>query len=242
MNEFKVIYVMVSPVNVLTTKTLQETYNSLYCWPFPYCEVFAVETPEEAAVLARQIYNARFLVRTEFVGWNPMSLPSACPIALIDTRAPMAKAMRPSPMMLPGMQVGTSQNIPVSSVPIGQVPACGEVTFHQPGPLVLMGVWSVSYTWGFAVEDNLENLVYLLEAKKNPHATWWPSAETASCWARKDYIDRFIRFFDLLEVDIQLPNYILEPGQEYNDSRFEDGGMELSESTAMKNLRNAGLL
>lgn len=234
--------VMVSPVNVLTTKTLQETYNSLYYWPFPYCEVFAVETPEEAAVLARQIYNARFLIRTEFVGQNPMSLPNACPIALMDTRAPMAEAMLPSPMMLPGMQIGTSQNTPRSPVPVGQVPACSEATFQQPGPLVQMGVWSISYTWGFAVEDNLEKLVYLLETKNNPHAMWWPSAEVASYWARKDYIDRFIHFYDLRDIDILLPDYMLKPGMEYNDPRFEDGNMEISESTAMEKLREAGLL
>lgn len=235
-------YVMVSPVSVLTVNTSQEAFNSLWYWSFSYCEAFAVETSEEAVTLARQIYYARFLACPEFVGYAPMSLPNACPISIMEHRNLAMGAMLTSPMMLPGMQIEIPQNMPVSSAPIAQESAWCEATFQQPGPLVDMGVWSVSYGWGFAVEDNLEKLVYLLEDKKDSHAMWWPSAEVASYWARKDYIDRFIHFFDLRDIDILLPDYMLKPGMEYNDPRFEDGNMEISESTAMEKLREAGLL
>lgn len=236
-------YVMISPVSIFTANNTQEAYNRLYYWPFPYCEAFSVKTSEEAGTLARQIYYARFFVRPEFLGRQPMSVPTTCPIALLDPRAPMEQI--PSPLsMVPtlNMPMGVPQSNLPSLVGAAQGSVAQETSFDQPGPLVHMGVWSVSYEGGFAVENVLEKLVYLLEDKKNPHAMWWPNAEIASCWARKDYIDRFIRFYDLRDIDILLPERMLEPGQEYNDPRFENGGMEIPENMALKNLREGGFL
>jgi len=237
------IYVLVSPTNIAIVETAEAAHNVLYCWPLPYCEAFSVNSREEAQLLSSQIYTARWAIRPEFFNVAPMGIPHTIPCYVIHPNASIAEAGGYMPM-LPG------QNVIVDTPPSCNTPACTPqvadyqvpVNVPQPGPLALSGAWSVVYQGRYAVEDNLSALVCLLEVKNYAHATWFPNAQSAGLWALKSYVDNFCRFYDLRDVELHRLPRILNPGEEYTDPRFEGNNMKFSDNTALKSLREHGLL
>lgn len=233
------VYSIVSPMGVSVCDSAQEAFNTVYYWPFNYCEVFTVETLEEAHILTNQVYNARFRGRPMLFNEEPMMLPVSGTFRTID---PEAERLMPHLDESGTMPV---LNLPTTSVinnPSNNIASVQSVTYQQPSPLIGSGAWSVTFFGGYFLENDLSRLFGTLDTQMYAHAMWWPKTQTASNWVMKEYADRFCCSFDLRDGDFQHPPELLEIGQIYIDSRVINGEMKISQNDIIQKLRGYGLI
>ncbi|SEH23163.1 hypothetical protein [Selenomonas sp. KH1T6] len=219
---------------------IEQVYNMLWYWRSPYCEAFSVETREEAAVLARQIYVARYASDPRLFDVPIMPIPTTLPFAVAE---PSIYEVINGDCSLPmsGTLIENGQNDKSYSDVVVPVDGEQQVEFVQAGPLQY-GFWSIAYVGGYAVVNNLEKLVGVLKEKRYAHAMWFSKADAASYWALRDYTDRFCRVYDVRDIDIHRLNHLLEVGESYDDPRFEGDGLEFSENVTLKKLRDYGFI
>ena len=151
-------YVAVAYQHICVEENVQRFFEALYHWPEWYCEAFSVETMEEANLLARQKYMACLACCPTYFGHVPLSLPASGSYCIESSTPPPVQPvlpMLPSPDPVAAISPN-SQGYPSTET---QIPVA------QSSPLIASGAWSVSYIMGYAVEEDLEKLIYLLMEK-----------------------------------------------------------------------------
>lgn len=234
-------YCAVSFTLVAIYDKAEDLFGALYYWQEPYCEMYVVETLEEAHIIATQRYAALFYGHPNHFGIQPMDLPATGYFAV---RAPKESMI---PMHL------QQASVPMLTAPSGYALQGGQSVSYQTweqnqqpelmtqgGPLV-GGAWSVVHLDGYMVLGELNSLIGEISSPDcvYPHAKWWWHPEHATFWAQMEYADRFSRCFDIRDTYPAMPNRPVGVGEQFK-STYTD--FKPSDSFAFNKLKNIGIL
>lgn len=225
------LYVIVSFNYVSVCDTTTDLYGGLYYWPEEYCEVFSVETMEEANVLARQVYAALFYSHPAHFGTMPMSLPaSGCYSVQAEGKLRMSNPesgfLPQETKVYPLLLIGKADT-DTNSVEQPCARMCLPLRY---------GAWSIVWCQGYGVAIGLEALVNKITEKTYAHGKWYPNSARASFFAQAEYAHRLSHTCDLRHGHFNMPNVPVKPGQQY-DSQKND-----FDSSVLRTLRDSGLL
>ncbi len=232
-------YTAVSPNYVAVFDGETALGNSLYYWMEPICEVYKVETLDEATVVARQAYSRIFNGHPAMFGVHTMALPATGTFAVQtppQSRLMVAPYGNESylpagpPVMLPqaiGSPMPESLN--------------GGVAVMQGGPLSQGGAWSLVWLSGYAVLDGIGSLIENISQPDclYPHATWWGNTGHAALWAQREYAERVSCCFDVRDFYPAMPDRPVNVGERYINPS-ED--YPPSDSAVFQKLRKMGIL
>ena len=229
-------YAAISLHFVSVTEGESELGNVLYNWGEAQCEVYKLETAEEASSTAAQIYARRFFSHPACFTAQAMALPAAGQFAV--------QASAESRLMLPSANDGAAvvpalpfptadATLPQSGHPLPTALPCG-------GPLSQGGAWSMVWIGGYAVLDSIGSLLANIsqEDRRYPHAVWWGNPGHAVMWAQREYSERHSRMFDVRDVYPAMPDRPVGVGEQFVNPNCDQ---KPSDSAVFRKLRDAGI-
>ena len=231
-------FVMVSFDQVFIGRTAQELYNALYYRTYPFCEVAVVQSATEADCYARQHYNANFLSNPHIYGFAPMPLPVNSVKIGYNIRANEfveINAVADSTNCAPA-----SENVPASF----DFPQSSRFSKPVAQQNVNEGLfWAVDAINGFAVTDNLNDLIHFLaySGLVYAHAVPYSNEFSAAVASRSAYLDRFACRYNF-NKDIELSTNPIRSGQVFIDPNYENREARRSNNPTLNRLLSFGLL
>lgn len=208
-------FVVITPGEVYIALGGQELYDILHNRICPVCEVYGLNTLEEAHVLAKQRWPYRFYTNPAFGGRTPMPLPATGTFQLKDS----------SLLEQPALQTkGALCDYPAFGIIKGE--ATSVQTTDQPAAEkaadVNVGItWGIDAINGYGTAPNLDCLIYYLVDPRwgYPHALTWWDASLAIAKAYEAYLGRFFRRYDSAMESAPVHN----PSDMGAGDCFEDG-------------------
>lgn len=238
-NVESLFFVMVSFDQAFIRKTAQEFYNALFFRKYPFCEVAVVRSAAEADCYVRQHYKADFLANPQLYGFAPMPLPVNSGKIGYNIRANEFVEINADSETDSTTCAPASENVPA--------------TFDFPQssrfskPVVLQNVndglfWAVDAINGFAVTDNLNDLIYILADRGliYAHAVPYGDEFSAAVHSRSAYLDRFACRYNFYE-GIELPTDLIRNGQVFIDPDYENREAHRSNNATLNRLLSLGL-
>ena len=228
-------YVVITWSEVYVVTGSQELFNVLYYRIGAECEVFVLQTLEEANVLACQRWPFRFYSNPFLLGHLPMPLPSSGTYKQKDEvleRELMENARSHNSPLSFGVQQTAMQGLPVpqvSTVPMGEI----------------QGIfWSIDAMNMYASAPDLNALVYCMDDPRwiYPHAQSWLDCNMAITKAREAYLARFYRRYASLRECPSLPEHEMGMGDSYEDGFYAEREKSRIADPVLDRLVSYGLL
>ena len=224
-------FVMVSLDQAFIGKTAQEIYNVLYYRKYPFCEVAVFQSVTEAHCYVQQHGNADFLSNPHLYGFAPMPLPVNSPKIGYNIRANKFVEFNSD---------SAAENLPATF----DFPQCSRFS----KPVVRQNVndglfWAVDAINGFAVTDNLRDLICFLADRGlvYAHAVPYGDELSAAVASRAAYLNRFACRYNFCE-DIKLPTNLICNGEFFIDRDYENREARRSNNPTLNRLLSFGLL
>lgn len=225
-------FAMISFNQVFTGRTVAELYNALYFRKYPFCEVAVFPNVDEAHYYIQQRYNANFLANPYLYGFAPMPLPS--------TSTKIGYNIRANDFVEINSDV-VSENLP-ATINDQQCSLFAKPVVVQQN--INDGLfWAVDAMNGFAVADNLNDLIHFLADSKliYAHAVPYCDELSASAYSRSAYLNRFACRYGFNE-SIRLPVNPIRNGELFIDSDYEPREARRSVNDIHNQLMSFGFL
>ena len=232
-------FVMLSFNQVFIGQIAQDFYNALYYRTYPFCEVAVVQSATEARNYAQQRYNAKFLSNPHLYGFAPMPLPVNSVKIGYNIRANEFVEINVDSATESATCAPASENVPA--------------TFDFPPssrfskPVVRQNVndglfWAVDAINGFAVTDNLNDLISILADRGlvYAHAVPYGDEFSAAVYSRSAYLDRFACRYNFYE-GIELSTNLIRNGEVFIDPDYENREARRSNNPTLNRLLSLGL-
>ena len=235
-NVESLFFVMLSFDQVFIGQTEADFYNALYFRQFSFCEVALFPNHNEAHLYAQQRYNSLFLANPHLYGFAPMPLPINCGKIGYNIRAN-------SPVEITAdssSNATDSANFPA----LCEFPQTSQFAQLISRQNVNDGLfWAVDAINGFAVADNLNDLIHLLADSElvYGHAVPCGDESSAALFSRSAYLKRFSSRYRFDE-GIALPTNPIRNGQIFIDSHYENREKRRSNNSSVNQLLSVGML
>lgn len=232
----KNFYAAISLHFVSVTEGESDLGNVLYSWGEPQCEVYKVETAEEASVMASQIYSTRFFSHPACFTSRAMALPAAGPFAVqapVESRLMLSSAND-------GAAVAPALPFPATDATLPQGGHTPPTVLPCGGPLSQGGAWSMVWIGGYAVLDSIGSLLANISQpnRRYPHAVWWGNPGHAVLWAQREYVERHGKMFSVRDAYPAMPDRPVGVGEQFVN---ENCSQKPSDSVVFRKLRDAGI-
>lgn len=235
-------YVLIALENIAVVEGVDALASYLYHWPRAQCDVYSLESTEEAAVLARQVYGFQFYSHPKSFALQPMALPMTAPFAI---KAPGEARLSNTKYAFEGeqsMQAPELHDVAMMEQTIGLVEHREPIP--EGNPCFQGGAWSVVGLDGYAVENRLENVISMLSGKEflYPHAKWWANPSHASMWAQREYAERFFRRYDARDFQFTRLERQVSVGEQFKDEIYDSRENSRVDYAVMQKLREIGFI
>ena len=231
-NVESLFFAMISFNQVFTGRIVAELYNALYFRKYPFCEVAVFPNVDEAHYYIQQRYNANFLANPYLYGFAPMPLPS--------TSTKIGYNIRANDFVEINSDV-VSENLP-ATINDQQCSLFAKPVVVQQN--INDGLfWAVDAMNGFAVANNLNDLIHFLADSGliYAHAVPYGDELSASAHSRSAYLDRFACHYGFNE-NITLPLNHIRNGELFIDSDYEKREARRSINVIHNQLMSFGIL
>ena len=231
-NVESLFFAMISFNQVFTGRAVAELYNALYFRKYLFCEVAVFSNSDEAHYYIQQRYNANFLANPYLYGFAPMPLPSASTAIGYNIQANDFVEIN---------STAVSENLP-ATINDQQCSLFAKPIVVQQN--INDGLfWAVDAMNGFAVADNLNDLIHFLADSGliQAHAVPYGDELSASAYSRSAYLNRFARLYGFNE-NITLPSNPIHSGELFIDPNYENRETRRSSNVIHNQLMSFGLL
>ena len=230
-NVESLFFAMISFNQAFIGRAKAELYNALYFRKYLFCEVAVFTNSDEAHYYVRQRYNANFLANPYLYGFAPMPLPSTS----IEI----------------GYNIRANDFVEINSATVSEnLPAVNDQQcslFAKP-VVVQQNIndglfWAVDAMNGFAVADNLNDLIHFLADSGLIYAHAVPYGDELSAleYSRSAYLDRFACRYGFNE-NIILPSNPIRNGELFIDPNYENREARRSSNVIHNQLMSFGML
>lgn len=228
-------FVIITWAEVYVKRGLQELFNDLYHRWGAACEVFALETLEEANLLAIQRWPFRFFANPNLRGKTPMPLPASGTYQRKDEALERELAANALPQRyLPsyGVQQPAMQGLLApqnNAVPMGE----------------LQGIfWSIDAMNMYASASDLNTLVSFMGDPQwiYPHALAWGDPNVAIQKAYEAYFARFYRRYSSSQECPSLSEQELRTGDSFEDVFYAEREKSRVANPVLERLVSYGVL
>lgn len=241
-NTNKCFFTVISPGEAYVGCGKQELYDVLYNRLFAACEVFVVDTMEDANILALQWWPSHFYVNPMLQDLTPMSLPACGTYSQKDGRVLKQLGVQAQAELRSYPAFGISKPAPTPSQ------ADNSVAKDTPNNINSGLIWSVDAMNAYTTAPDLNCLAHHLfdAGLVYPHARPFPDCdpEYALAMAAYAYVRRFYRRYESSKECVSPPTSLndMHEGDIWKDIYFEDREAARVENPAMTRLANLGLL